>query len=404
MRGLLAFRLSLALAVGTLLLSSTPRCLGQEQASEQTLGFSKTKPEAGPSVAVDGGYMVPYRMVIPGSQVTFEMIPVPGGVFTMGSPEDAPEHAEDEGPQVKITVEPMWVAKTEVSWAEYKLFMSMYRLFKTFEQQKIRKLDESKMALALTAPTQLYEPTFTYEYGEDPDMPAVTITQYAAKQYAKWLSGLTGHQYRLPTEAEWEYACRAGTTTAYSFGDDPSEIGEYAWYAENSEETLHPVGSKKPNPWGLHDMHGSVMEWCIDGHPEGGYSALAKMKQPIHFTEAIQWPQELSNRILRGGSWEDEPAKLRSAARLASDDEEWKITDPNIPKSPWWYTDDPARGVGFRIFRSFKPLDAELAKRFYEIDNEDIQLSVDIRLEEGRGVRGYSDPSLAEEIKKVLDE
>lgn len=404
MRGVLAIRLSLALTVSALLSSGAPLCSGQEKAPQQNLGISKTKPETGPSVAIDGGYMVPYRMAIPGSEVTFEMIPVPGGVFTMGSSEDSPEHAEDEGPQVKIAVDPMWVARTEVSWAEYKLFMSMYRLFKTFEQDKIRKVDASTMPFALTAPTQLYEPTFTYEYGEDPEMPAVTITQYAAKQYAKWLSGLTGHQYRLPTEAEWEYACRAGTTTAYSFGDDPSKLGEYAWYAENSEEKLHPVGSKKPNPWGLYDMHGGVMEWCIDGHPDDGYAALAKKPQPVHFTEAIQWPTELNNRVLRGGSWEDEPAQLRSAARLASDDEEWKVTDPNIPKSPWWYTDDPARGVGFRLFRSFKPLDAELAKKFYEIDNEDIQLSVDIRLEEGRGVRGYSDPSLAEEIKKSLDQ
>ncbi len=294
----------------------------------------------------------------------------------------------------------MWVAKCEITWAEYKLYMSMYKMFKTFEQTKIRKVDASKLPLSLTVPTELYEPTFTYEFGQEPNMPAITITQYSAKQYTKWLTGLTSLQYRLPTEAEWEYACRAGTKTAYSFGDDEGVLGEYAWYADNSEEKLHAVGSKKPNPWGLHDMHGGVMEWVIDGHTEDGYKWLAEKKQPVPVLEAIHWPKELSHRALRGGGWQDEPAALRSAARVSSDDAAWKETDPNLPKSPWWYTDDPARAVGFRIVRSYKPLDDQTIAKFYDIDNEDIQLSVDIRLEEGRGVRGYSDPSLADEIKK----
>jgi formylglycine-generating enzyme required for sulfatase activity len=377
-------------------------CVAAEPANSSANGFSKTKPASGPAIEVEGGYLVPYQQTIPGSRVTFEMLPVPSGVVNLGSPDDSAGHADDEGPQVKVAVGAMWVGKCEISWAEYKLFMSMYALFKKFEQEKIRKVDASKMSLALTAPTELYEPTFTYEYGEELNMPAVTITQYAAKQYTKWLSGLTGLQYRLPTEAEWEYACRAGTTTAYSFGEDPAVIGDYAWFADNSDSKLHGVGSKKPNPWGLHDMHGSVMEWVIDGHLEDGYRALAGKPAPIPFTDAIIWPKELSNRVVRGGGWEDAPEKLRSAARLASDDASWKSTDPNIPKSPWWYTDDPARAVGFRVFRSYKPLEPELAKKFYDIDNEDIQLSVDIRLEEGRGVRGYSDPSLADEIKKAV--
>ncbi len=215
---------------------------------------------------------------------------------------------------------------------------------------------------------------------------------------------MTGHQYRLPTEAEWEHACRAGTTTAYSFGDNADELDAYAWFGDNTDGKLPNVGTKKPNPWGLHDMHGSVMEWVIDGHSPEGYAALAGKSNPIPFTEAIQWPKELSHRCLRGGGWEDDAVALRSAARVSSDDEAWKTTDPNIPKSPWWYTDDPARAVGFRVFRSYKPLDKAIAEKFYEIDNDDIKLSVDIRLEEGRGVRGYSDQSLAEEIKKSIDE
>ncbi len=122
-------------------------------------GFSKDKPASGPAVPVEGGYLVPYKLAIPGSSVTFEMIPIPGGVVQMGSPAGSEGAKPDESPQVKVAVEPMWVAKTEVSWAEYKLFMSMYRLFKKFEQDKIRKVDGDTLSKALTAPTQLYEPT-----------------------------------------------------------------------------------------------------------------------------------------------------------------------------------------------------------------------------------------------------
>lgn len=379
------------------------QCVCAQDKAAGTVGITKTKPAEGPSVPVENGFMVPYTVAIPGSEVTFTMLPVPGGVVEMGSAPDSPGHKADEGPIVKVRIEPMWVAKCEISWAEYKLFMSMYKIFKTFERNKVRKVEDGKLTAALTVPTELYEPTFTYEFGEEPNMPAITVTQYSAKQYTKWLTGLTSLQYRLPTEAEWEYACRAGTKTAYSFGDDEGMLDEYAWFADNSGEKLHPVGSKKPNPWGLHDMHGGVMEWAIDGHTEEGYKWLAEKKQPVPVLEAINWPKELSHRALRGGGWQDSPAALRSAARVSSDDDAWKETDPNLPKSPWWYTDDPARAVGFRIVRSYKPVDEKTLAKFHDIDNEDIQLSVDIRLEEGRGVRGISDPALADEIKKRAD-
>jgi len=367
-----------------------------DEGSLSKLGFANSQPTHGPFVEVDGRFMVPYQLVIPGSSVTVEMIPVPGGEFQMGSPED------DESPQVLVKVQPMWVAKTETSWREYGLYMSMYRLFNSITRKGLRKVDASNEVDAVTAPTELYDSTFTYKFGQDAELPAVTMTQFAAKQYTKWLSKLTGHQYRLPTEAEWEYASRAGSTSSYCFGDDEAELGDYAWYMDNSEEQPHPVGKKKPNAFGLHDMHGNVMEWVIDEYTEDGFLVLADKTQPIPFTEAILWPTNVERRGLRGGSWQDFAEDCRCAKRMGcGEEEEWKELDPNLPLSPWWYTNDPTRGVGFRIFRSYQPLDAQLISKFWEVDHQYLEEDVTSRLKEGRGIRCVVDSDLAEEIKSL---
>jgi formylglycine-generating enzyme required for sulfatase activity len=169
------------------------------------------------------------------------------------------------------------------------------------------------------------------------------MTEHAANKYCQWLSAQTGHFYRLPTEAEWEYACRAGTTTAYSFGDDAAELGEYAWYYDNSDEKYQQVGKKKPNPWGLHDMHGNVMEWTADQFVPDYFQRL-RGKAANPFVR----PQTLYPRTVRGGGWDDDAEQLRSAFRRGSD-ASWKQQDPQLPKSVWYFTD--AQWLGFRIVR-----------------------------------------------------
>ena len=129
--------------------------------------------------------------------------------------------------------------------------------------------------------------------------PVVYVTWYGANEYAKWIGGA------LPTEAQWEYACRAGSTTAYSFGDDSDSLGDYAWYTINSSSKTHPVGQKKPNAWGLYDMHGNVREWCADWY--GSYSTTA-VTDPTG-------PTSGSYRVLRGGSWSNGADYCRSAYR-----------------------------------------------------------------------------------------
>jgi formylglycine-generating enzyme required for sulfatase activity len=360
-------------------------------------GFSAAKPESGPSVQTDRGYMVPYSFTIPGTEVKIDMVPIPGGTFTIGSPESEEGREEVEGPQFTVTVEPFWMAKTEMTWEQYREYMKMYSAMKSFDSQRIRQITDANRLDAVTAPTELYDPSFTFEFGEDPQLPAVTMTQYAAKQYTKWLSGIAGQQFRLPSEGEWEYACRAGTKTAYSFGGDPSLLDEYGWYGGNSDYQPRHVAQKKPNPWGLYDMHGNVWEWVLDEYSEDGFKRFEG--KSLKAADAVLWPTKAYPRTVKGGSWDDDAEKCRSAAKMGSDDKEWKSEDPNLPLSPWWFTTDPARGVGFRIIRPLQEQPKEAMAKYWEADVEDIKLDVENRLLEGRGVLGVVDRSLPEAVR-----
>jgi formylglycine-generating enzyme required for sulfatase activity len=394
---------TIGLAIGLAFTLVLPT-LAEDSAAVKTAtsGISAEKPAEGPFVEVDGQFMVAYTERIPGTDVTFEMVPVPGGTFLLGSPEDEESRREDEGPQVKVRVEPMWVAKEEVSWAEYTEFMNLYSTFKEFEARSIRPVTDDNRYDAITAPTELYEPSFTFEYGQEEDQPAVTMTQYSAKQYSKWISRVTENQYRLPTEAEWEFACRGGTETPFSWGDDKDATDEYAWYVDNAFEGQVPGAQKKPNPFGLYDMHGDVAEWTVDRYTEEGYAALPSERE-LTVDEAVQWPERAYPAVVRGGSWEMEPEELRSAARLGSNDKAWKEEDPNYPRSPWWFTSDPARGVGFRLFRSYKPLVEEKIVKYWDVSSEDVRLDVQSRLSGGRGVLGLVDKDLPAAIQSMKD-
>jgi formylglycine-generating enzyme required for sulfatase activity len=353
-------------------------------------GLVAQPPSGVRAVKTDRGFMVPYKITIPGSGVTFEMIPVPGGKFKMGSPASEKGRKDDEGPQVEIEISPFWIGKHEVTWAEYKTWMDIIDLFKETPPTKTKPVTDANRVDAVTAPSKLYDPTFTFTNGEAPNLPAVTMSQFAARQYTKWLSKLTGQVFRLPSEAEWEYAARAGTTTAYWFGDDPKKLGDHEWFIDNSMDKSHPVGTKKPNPWGLHDMLGSVSEWVLDEYSEEGYKPLAG--KPLTGVTSIRWPTKTYPRTIRGGSWETTAEECRAAARIASNDREWTETDPNIPKSPWWFTDGPALSIGFRLVRPLTPPAAADLPKYWEADVEKIKFAVEQRLREGRGGLGVVEP------------
>jgi len=334
----------------------------------------------------DQGFMVPYDMPIPGTDVVFSMEPIPGGEITIGSDK---RH---------YRVEPFWLGRYEVTWAEYNRFMDLYDAFKQFQIDRTRTVNESNEVDAITAPTPLYEPTYTFEYGDDPQQPAVTVTQYSAKQYTKWLAAITGQQFRLPAEAEWEHAARAGTTTLWHFGDSVMDLGDYAWFDETTDgEGPQKVGQKKPNAWGLYDMLGNVGELVLDGPDStspSGDKVLDAATDWIHATTPDQ-------RKVCGGSWESSGDDCTSTSRMLTVHEEWKDVDPNIPKSPWWFTDDPARGVGFRILRPLKKVSREEMEEYWKIDNESLRWDVFDRVDEGRGVKGLVDPGLPQAINDL---
>jgi formylglycine-generating enzyme required for sulfatase activity len=276
-------------------------------------------------------------------KVSFEVVAVPGGTYLMGSPKGEKGRQDDEGPQHPVAIKPFWMGKCEVTWDEYDWFWSK-RPGGPPPRPDISRKPE-KLSDALTSPTPPYADE-TFGHGREGN-PVLAITHHAAMEYCRWLSDKTGKKYRLPTEAEWEWACRAGTTTPFTFGDDPEKLGDHAWYEKNSEEVAHKVGQKKANAWGLHDMHGNVAEWCIDRYKKDLYSTLSLDKASLN---PFNPPTE--NRygdVARGGSWLDPPEKCRSAARRFSD-KEWLRRDPQSPKSIWWMTE--ADYVGFRVVRA----------------------------------------------------
>ncbi|WP_121356435.1 formylglycine-generating enzyme family protein [Flavisolibacter nicotianae] len=287
----------------------------------------------------------PYQQTIPGTAVQFRMVPIPAGRFTLGSPASDKAAKADEQPQRSIAISPFWMGAYEVTHDEFDVF------FNDMQFAENSKVD------AVTRPTPQYI-DLSWGMGKEGGYPANSMQQFTALMYCRWLYQKTGVFYRLPTEAEWEYAARAGATTLYPFGNDPKDLDTYAWYKANSKKAYQKVGQKAPNAWGLYDMLGNVAEWTLDQYDGQAYSKIADGA-----ADPLPMPSSRHPRAVRGGSFEDEAEALRPAARR-SWIAEWNKRDPQIPKSRWWLTD--AYFVGFRLVRPLKqPAPAE-ADAFYK--------------------------------------
>ena len=297
---------------------------------------------------------VEYTEVMPGSGVKFEMAPIPGGTFTMGAgPSDSAAN-EDEKPARQVQIKPFWMGKFEVSWREFDAYYS---------ETVTRGKNEAGLKIdAISGPTPPYgSPDQGWGKGSQP---AITMRHYTALKYCEWLSSVTGRKYRLPTEAEWEYAARAGNPGPYFFSEEADEswwsslfgskevspelIDEFAVYSENSKYRTHAPRSKKPNPWGLYHMLGNVREFCLDWYAPDILSQYPEGEVILD----PQGPETGTEYVIRGGSFRSQPQELRVSARDYTRTDQWMRTDPQTPKSVWWYSD--VTDVGFRVVRELE--------------------------------------------------
>lgn len=323
-----------------------------EQITEEAEALERELDKAFP-LAAEG--FQNYTEVIPGTDVKFRMVAISAGTFEMGSPETEPYRRGDEGPVRKVRLKQFWMGRVEVSWREYDVY---------YAQRATGGRSEFARAAAdaVTGPTPPYgSPDQGWGKGS---RPAITMTHYAATKYCDWLSEVTGKKFRLPTEAEWEYAARAGTSSPYFFPGDPRRftehywmnrvlgprllpIGEFARYELNSHLRTHPPDTVKANPWGLVNMLGNVKEFCFDWYDARAYGEYAEGE-----VTDPRGPASGEEHVVRGGSYRSDAADLRAAARDRTRTEDWLLTDPQVPKSVWWYSD--CTDVGFRVVREYE--------------------------------------------------
>jgi len=299
--------------------------------------------------------MINYTQSIKGTEVQLELIFIKAGDFKMGSQESTWGSTSDELPQHEVGISAFWMSEIEITWDLYNLFVN-----RKIDEEQSSSLDGTEVDIKVDGVTGATTPYVDMSFGMGVEgFPAICMTQLAALRFCQWLSAMTGNFYRLPTEAEWEYACRAGNTGPYSFGDDLSKLTQHAWFSGNSDDKTQKVRQLKPNQWGLYDMHGNVAEWTLDQFDEDGYKIT-----DIIVIDPLTLGEKTYPKSVRGGSWRDDPISLRSASRKSSS-KKWKQRDPQIPKSLWWHTDAPF--VGFRIVRPLKTPSVEEQNKYWKI-------------------------------------
>ena len=292
-------------------------------------------------------------------ELSFDMVLIPGGKFMMGSPLAEQGRAEHEGPQHEVQIHPFYLCTTETTM---ELFLAYY--YETYTAKKA--MDRAGLD-AMAGPTPIYgELTLGYTMKH----PAFAMTWHNAVTFCKWLSKKTGKEYRLPTEAEWEYAARAGTNHIYGFGDDPDQLKDFSWYEDNSDFEPHEVATKNPNPWGLYDMLGNVQEWVHDFYSPTAYEQQIK-----------EGPTSGKVYVARGGYYDSTPAEVRCAARGFEEDW-WRMNDPQMPKSKWWLPN--MDHVGFRIARSVEADSKEKSEKLTFTSNKNGEYVFDTGILRGK--------------------
>ena len=293
---------------------------------------------------------------VPGTAASIRMIAVPGGEFLMGSPENEPFRNSDEGPQKKVKISDFFMGEVEVTWDQFWAFYSETMSEGRTPPAVIYANNSREDIDAVSGPTPPFGlPDQGWGMG---NRPAITMTHYSAQTFCQWLSLKTGRKYRLPTEAEWEYAARGGTDTPYFFEGNPKKLSNEGFlknifkpdttgiyshtvYANNSGNKTKMPEDVKANPFGLKNMLGNVMEYCEDWYSEKAYDLIKDGDLDP------KGPKGGTEHVVRGGYYNSDAAELRSAARSHTEHDKWLRTDPQNPKSIWWYSD--VKGIGFRV-------------------------------------------------------
>lgn len=306
---------------------------------------------------------VPFEEKIPGTTVSFNMVAIPGGQFKFGTPMNEPYRNADEGPVREVAVDSFWIAEIEVSWNEYLAFFNA-----TGSQGRKEAVETDEETDGITGATPPWgAPDQGWGKGT---RPAITMSYHGAETYCRWLSTVTGKKYRLPTEAEWEYAARGGTETPYFFegspkdyvaegffgkifGADTAVINSYIIYRENSPSKTQDPGKVWANPFGLKNMLGNVAEFCLDFYDPTVYA-----KYPKGVVKNPRGPRDGMEHVVRGGSYNNSAKELRVGRRDFTRTKDWLVTDPQIPKSIWWYSD--CKNVGFRVVCEYHAEDLKL--------------------------------------------
>ena len=297
-----------------------------------------------------------FKETVPGTAAAIDMVAIPGGTFEMGSTEDEAFHQDDEAPVHKVKVSPFFMGEYEITWDQYWAFYNETMSEGRTPPRVVYANNTRPNIDAVTGPTPPFGfPDQGWGMG---NRPAITMTHYAAETFCQWLSLKTGKKYRLPTEAEWEYAARGGKTTPYFFdgnpksfstkgfwnkifGADTAVITRYVIYAGNSDDKSQEPDKVKANPYGLKNMLGNVMEYCSDWYAKDAYS---KVKGGAVNPKG---PASGKEHVVRGGSFADDASMTRCASRAHTEHDAWLKTDPQNPKSIWWYSD--IKGIGFRV-------------------------------------------------------
>jgi formylglycine-generating enzyme required for sulfatase activity len=335
---------------------------GYTHGSNKTFGSVSSAPKEIFSEATKVSEFRNFTEKIPGSSVSFNMMAIPGGTFKMGSPEDEPFRRSDEGPQREVEIKPFFMAEIELSWDEYLAFyVQTSTEGRSSDTEGVRKREQDAGVDAISGATPPYgQPDQGWGLGK---RPAISYSYHAAEVYCRWLSQVTGKNYRLPTEAEWEYACRGGTTGPYFFKGDPKKfektgfrarfskndtavINTYIVYKGNSPTKTELPEFVKANQFGLKNMLGNVAEFCSDWYDPEAYS-----KYPAGILKDPVGPASGKEHVIRGGTFMNPAGLVRCSSRDYTKTETWLKTDPQMPKSIWWYSD--CFNAGFRVVCDF---------------------------------------------------